>query len=580
MLETVYQGLARLPKLTSLSIRFPSSRHPRPTTVLPPMPHLRSLRITDIDPLCYPDDISTLLLYSKKLRELKMHWSPRMRAVQEASVSLHDYFRKCISTKTPLALKKVAFHNLYAFNQEGFKNAIDNTTIEDVTVYVNGDDESALSFVESSWSVPNMPYPKLKTVRNDRLDRRILEFLNGLPLENLYAVTPGLRENDLNAPRCPDTAQSFGPPPRYYSSQNGAVNGSPIGPYSSLPSTPMSSSNTSLRDSYLQMLTTVHGARLRHLLLPPYWHFSTNAIARLVRACPNIEQLAIATDLWSFETVGLLLPFLRKLVALRILIPTKCEFSSPNSRHGTPCPSSAQGDCSSGFDPSKNPSIAAMMAQLVDLNDRIHCETIGVHLADKDIFSNLKVIGFGWKAWELGDFYTVPASQAISVFQREDGCRCVIQGIADRINNSATPPTSHEPTSAGLNTNKPRLWSFTPNTNPKNQNGPSAQQANPSPFPNRIPTSLNDPFANDTLHHNSPINTAQGIDQQCTEFSALPTDSGVPLSDVVASAMFSKWPEERPVQPGEECLWRRRVKRASWDVLKRYEIWGLDVHEI
>lgn len=66
-LETVCQGLAQLQNLQSLTLRFPSSRHPRPTTIIPPMPNLRILKVTDIDPLCYPDDISLLLYGSKKV---------------------------------------------------------------------------------------------------------------------------------------------------------------------------------------------------------------------------------------------------------------------------------------------------------------------------------------------------------------------------------------------------------------------------------------------------------------------------------------------------------------------------------
>ena len=137
MLETVYMGLAQLPRLTSLNIRFPSSRHPRPTIVIPPMPHLRRLKVTDIDPLCYPDDISTLLWKSKKLRELNMHWSPRMRNAQEPSVMLHDYFRKCIAAKEPMKVKKIALQNLYALHSEEFNVAFDPRTVEDVTILNN-----------------------------------------------------------------------------------------------------------------------------------------------------------------------------------------------------------------------------------------------------------------------------------------------------------------------------------------------------------------------------------------------------------------------------------------------------------
>jgi hypothetical protein len=179
MLETVYTGLTKLPKLTSLTIRFPSTRHPQPTFVLPGMPNLRCLKITDIDPLCYPDDISTILLKSRKLRELKLHWSPRMRLAQEPSVSLNDYFRKCTAAKQPLSVKKLSFQNLYAFHSEEFNISFDPTTVEDVT-FLNGSDTVGLmnTFVENSWPTM-MPDRKLKirSMRMDTVSKRNSEFI-------------------------------------------------------------------------------------------------------------------------------------------------------------------------------------------------------------------------------------------------------------------------------------------------------------------------------------------------------------------------------------------------------------------
>ena len=57
-LKTLYLGLSTHNTLTSLTIRFPNSRSPRPSVIIPPMTNLRAFRCIDIDPLCYPDDIS------------------------------------------------------------------------------------------------------------------------------------------------------------------------------------------------------------------------------------------------------------------------------------------------------------------------------------------------------------------------------------------------------------------------------------------------------------------------------------------------------------------------------------------
>ncbi|PLB38031.1 uncharacterized protein BDW47DRAFT_117546 [Aspergillus candidus] len=210
MLETVYQGLAQRPRLQSLTLRFPSSRHPRPTIVIPAMPHLRHLKVTDIDPLCYPDDISTLLFHCRKLRELKMHWSPRMRNAQEPSVKLHDYFRKCITARRPLALKKLGLQNLYALHSEEFNLAFDPSTCEDVTILSNTGSESPYfmnTFVDSTWpTAPPNTRLRIKSVRQDNTSRRHVEFLRSFTgLERLYFVSAtGAQDTDhVNNPRRP-----------------------------------------------------------------------------------------------------------------------------------------------------------------------------------------------------------------------------------------------------------------------------------------------------------------------------------------------------------------------------------------
>ncbi|PLN78438.1 hypothetical protein BDW42DRAFT_187388 [Aspergillus taichungensis] len=210
MLETVYQGLAQRPRLQSLTLRFPSSRHPRPTIVIPAMPHLRYLKVTDIDPLCYPDDISTLLFHCRKLRELKMHWSPRMRNEQEPSVKLHDYFRKCISARRPLAIKKLGLQNLYALHSEEFNLAFDSSVCEAVTILSNTGSESPYlmnTFVDSTWPTapPNTRF-RIKSVRQDNTSRRHVDFLRSFTgLERLYFVSAtGAQDPDhVNNPRRP-----------------------------------------------------------------------------------------------------------------------------------------------------------------------------------------------------------------------------------------------------------------------------------------------------------------------------------------------------------------------------------------
>lgn len=112
-LKTLYQGLAAHKTLTSLTLKFPNTRDPRPSVMIPPMANLRKFKATDIDPLCYPDDISMLLLGSKKLEDLRLHFSPRMRREAECSLNLDTYFGRCLRAEYSIPLKHLGFQNFY-----------------------------------------------------------------------------------------------------------------------------------------------------------------------------------------------------------------------------------------------------------------------------------------------------------------------------------------------------------------------------------------------------------------------------------------------------------------------------------
>jgi hypothetical protein len=50
-LKTLYLGLASCDTLTSLTLRFSSTRVPRPVVLIPPIANLESLKVLDIDPM-------------------------------------------------------------------------------------------------------------------------------------------------------------------------------------------------------------------------------------------------------------------------------------------------------------------------------------------------------------------------------------------------------------------------------------------------------------------------------------------------------------------------------------------------
>ncbi|KAL1952847.1 hypothetical protein VTO42DRAFT_4103 [Malbranchea cinnamomea] len=707
LLEPVYSGLAKLPRLTSLTIRFPSSRHPRPTIVIPPMPHLHSLKVTHIDPLCYPDDLSTLLAHSKKLRELRLHWSTRMREAQEPSVMLHQFFRKCVAMKSPMRLKKLAMQNFYALHDEDLEQAVVPDCLEDVTILNSpGISEMSTSFVEVSWPKGPKRAGSIKSARFDRVDKRGCEFLENMTsLERLYFVHPVRDASDLinSARPTPPSSTSLTPP-----SSDGTVanNGPPSAAAAAAAASSSSSSSSqnpippnltaiaALRDPYIQMITTYHGARLRHLLLPSRWALPPSAIGRLVRACPNLEQLALAPEISAFETMSLLMPFLRKLRAVRLLIPTPILASSspnPGSNQATPTANPTSASLSytgprgyvlpqgCGGDLSANQAAintAKAIAEIVSLDDIFHTQALGIQLADKELYSNLKIIGLGWKAWELGDWYTIPASEAMAPILRPAPAENDV-GINPMHHH---PPHHHHPGQApppgpcgNMSNSMPgdagdgRCWPYgsAPAPSPpsatasvsvlgkRKERGfdeqPLPNNVQPLPPPqmhhlqparhpgsDQLPISQapNTPYPAPPLQHSSPPLPPHFQPQStcappppasqplsaCVhpqpqphqpphaaqyqqhshpllpiDLSKLRTATGEPVSDQTKYEIMRclHYNESNGITYGslsnglgggtgipEGMVLRRRVKRASWDVLKHWEIWALDSQEI
>lgn len=652
LLEPVYAGLAQLPKLTSLTIRFPSSRHPRPTIMIPPMPHVRALKVTHIDPLCYPDDLSTFFVHSKKLRDLKLHWSSRMREEQEPSVTLNHYFRKCISMNAPMRLRKFAMQNFYALHTDDFENAFDIGFIEDVTILNSQGaiDTGMMSFVDASWPNPAKSHHRVKSMRFDRVDKRGCEFISDVTaLERLYLVHPVVTTADLiNSARPSSSLSTSTLSP---SSGEVSMNGYATAQTAQNTAPPSFSSQAMLRDSYIHMITDSHGAKLRHLLLPSRWALPSSAIGRLVRHCPNLEQLGLATEMSAFDTVALLLPFLRKLQALRLLIPTPLptsnSTSNPTSSRGTPTanPPSYPGSNPYGHPHGSVPSVqldslnptadtARAIAEIVSLDDVIQERAIGLKLGDEELYGNLKVFGLGWKAWELGSFYTAPVSEAMP--PPTSGANAE-NGPADNLMNTSGPI----PMSGNIGTNvlpsdgDVRLWTYAPSP-PQTSSASvlgkrkdrghdesrqdharppplSQQQQQPQLRHDQLPASAPTitPYPHATPHHHStphphphqhphtqapPPPRSQSRPQPQPQPPLHPlhhdmtlrTFTGETVSEHTRLEILRCLEHPEVNTPGmnsgrsvpEGMVLRRHVKRANWTLLKEWEIWGLDLQEI
>lgn len=418
------------------------------------------------------------------------------------------------------------------------------------------DDGNMTSFVDNSWPEhKSQPGLQLKTMAHDRVSNRHCDFLasvNGL--ENLYFVNPAPASGEtINTPRLasPESSSCTSPSADGNNAGNShslltpktnSANGAGTSSYPSSPKSPVNSASL-LPETYLTAITTCHGETLRNLILPSRWKLSASMIARLVRGCPNIEQLALATEVASLDTLGLLLPFLRNLTAIRLLIPTTAGSSpaipdkSSQKIHKITDPAtlSAISNCS--------PSLAniSSFAEIVDLDDSIHNEIMSIKLADRDICSKLKVIGLGWKVWELGPFYSVPAEEAKSLIPDakpftwpeeplaggESDCQQIANNMAQTASTSApqqsinVPPPPPPPPQSSLG---------------KRSRDPNVQSQ--KPLKNKRPLVI-DPFPSTQPNGNANTNGEK-----------------------------------------EKVLWRRHIRRVGWDVLKHWEIWAMDVQDI
>ena len=311
MLPTIWQGLSQKSTLRKLTLRFPNKRHPRPMTIAPPISSLTYLFIHDIDPLCYADDISLLLLGSKSIRHLKLHWSPRMRENNEPSIQPAVYFGRIEAAQSPMKLNSIAMCNFFAYNDETCGSSFDLSTLHSVTLLNStsalGDGGSTAFMDRENWrNAPGCVMPNLRSMRVDKVSRTQCQFLTSIPgLEQLYLVGPQARASGY-------TSNANSPPTLPRSPESTTTN-------SSSPGSTDSSTMLALKDNYLSAIASTHGPSLKHLLLIPQWRLTEDDIALLVRACPNLEQVALGVDFEIFHHLRLLIPFLSKLTAIRLL---------------------------------------------------------------------------------------------------------------------------------------------------------------------------------------------------------------------------------------------------------------------
>ncbi|KAK1812762.1 hypothetical protein LTR12_012856 [Friedmanniomyces endolithicus] len=283
-LKTLYQGLATHLTLTNLTLRFPGSRVPRPSVMIPPMKSLRVFKATDIDPLCYPDDISMLLLGSPMLLDLRLHFSPRMRREAEPTLSLSTYFGRCAKANYSIPCTHFAMQNWFGPMDMFSMQTCRSVTFLDTFGGIGSGGNAQNVYVDDTWKdLPPVASQHVELLR--RSDAGVT---------NMYFVgakTPKL-EGAASNPTSPITPGN---------------------------SPPADEEMSRLGQEYLHVLTRQHGQSLRRLLLREEWPLTPDEVGDLARYMPNLEQLGLALGAESSAVLRLLAPYWPKLIAIRLL---------------------------------------------------------------------------------------------------------------------------------------------------------------------------------------------------------------------------------------------------------------------
>ncbi|KAI5306945.1 hypothetical protein KEM56_006256 [Ascosphaera pollenicola] len=613
-LETVYQGLSQLRHLKSLTIRFPSSRHPRPTTVIPPMTNLECLKITHIDPLCYPDDISILLARSENLKDLRLHWSPRMKQSQEASVRLSEYFRKCVSLNHQLQLKRVSFQNFYAPYEDELERALDHASIEELhllnSARIFTQDYVPISFVETSWSIPCVPMNLLKCFRHDQLDKKLMWFISGFTaLERLYYISPIRTLSDyINRAREPSSSHQSDHPEYPTDERLVSLFDDPPPKFNHATPPAVINAHIALQDAYLKTIFNTHGSRLKHLLLPSRWTISKAVLVRLVKACPNLEQLGFAAEISSLDTVFIVQHYLPKLRALRLLIPTTRYYGIPTPVSGA-CSPSDKPMKGSGQDENELYSTAqqqndAVISQVIDLNaraiaeltdldDRLHIHALGLRLGDMPVDSPLRIISIGWKAFQIGETYTISASQ---VFPKLNESGAEVDNATphmreqDTINHdiiditgsqSIRPSSRSEALTQPAPSSKRKAESYFPQS-PR----PCRKiKTNEASGQSNVDACSAFDIMNMTIPLSPPSEEANAENEELplfdiSDLSAYVTSTGHPLSETGKAEASRFLSRLQLLEARGGPIPKKKVRRVGWDVLRHWEIFAMDTQEI
>lgn len=333
---------------------------------MPGLPNLECLHLLNIDPLCYPDDPSLLLLQSKKLSSLKLEWSPRMRREKEPSINLHQLFTRCVRANYKIPLVHVGLKNLYCSKDEEMDRAFDTTNLKTVH-FINCVDptDQATIFIDRTWMIVDTPIEdKMRNMKELRVDR--LDVHTGQPLgtlegfEGIYLVSPE------GAPKALTPTGGMSGDANGNSEANGFASAS-VSPTPSTPSaTEYSRAMLSSGSSYIAAITSRHGSTLKKLLLSDLWALSASVVLGVVKACPKLEQLGLCIENNDVDILQQCMPYLKNLKALRVLVREENE----------------------------------TYKKIEEMGDEVHCYALGQKFAQEE-YLGLRWLGTGARIFEL-----------------------------------------------------------------------------------------------------------------------------------------------------------------------------------
>ncbi|KAG9204359.1 hypothetical protein G6514_001433 [Epicoccum nigrum] len=331
-LSTVYQALGTKPLLTSFTLRCQANRIPRPTSTIPPLPALKTLVVYDIDPLCYPDDISLVLASAKQLENLKLHWSPRMRESGEESVNLMSMFARCVEAKVSLPIRRMSMWNLYTrFFGPSNGDIINPLTVEEMT-FMNsmGSSDPMTVFLDDGWRL-QLKHPvnhNLKMLRMDTMDKEAVRMLRKFKgLERVYIISSKRRRG---SPISDSTAATPISPSASTPgvNLNLKVNGGSASTSTSAAGTPNISEHQcrGVGSDFLAVIQSNHTS-MRHLLLSDLWQLTDDALYKLCQSLPNLEQLGFAGSIPHLESLRQIVVLAPRLWAIRLLVRPGTELA-------------------------------------------------------------------------------------------------------------------------------------------------------------------------------------------------------------------------------------------------------------